>query len=145
MCLHVADGHPFYPVRQRVGHQIPRLSGIDVLGVPENGHVVADRPPLLPDRFHRRLDPGIERLGPEDRFDVQVVEEMPGQRRIQDVASLVDAKLLEDHGQLLFQNLADTVLDRVLDRKVDCTHGVRLADAVHPSDALLQLHRIPRG
>ena len=144
MCLDVVDRHPLDPVGQRVDHQAPCLPWIEVLGTSQDGPAVSYRLPLLLDLAHDGVDLGTQGVRPQDGLDVEVVEELARLGRVEDVAGLVDSELLQDDGQLLFQDLANPVLHRVLDDEVDGPHRVLLTDAVHPTDALFKSHRVPR-
>ena len=64
--------------------------------------------------------------------------------RVHHIRSLVHAELLGDEGEFFFQNLPHTVLHRVFQHKIQRTHHVLLPDAIHPPNALLDAHRVPR-
>ena len=68
---------------------------------------------------------------------------LPGLGRVEHVAGLVDAELLEDDGEFLLQHLPDPVLDRILEDEIDRADDVGLPDTIHPADPLFEAHRVP--
>src|SRR5690606_3494216 len=130
-------------MRERVGQQPLGLARVQVLGRAEHGSALPGLPGLILDAFQDLVDLRLHHIGIEDGLHIQIIEDLARLGRVEHVTGLVDAKLFEDDRQFLLQDLADTVFDRVLEHEVDSAYRVRLTDAVHPADALLQAHWIP--
>ena len=64
--------------------------------------------------------------------------------RVEHVAQLVHTKLFKNPLKLLLKDLPHPQLDRIFEREVECSYGMLLSDTVHPANALLEPHRIPR-
>ena len=79
----------------------------------------------------------------KDGFHVKVVENLSGLGRVEHITGLVDAELVEDDSQFLFQHLAHTVLHRAVKDEVDSSHNVILTDTIHTTDTLFKPHRVP--
>ena len=91
------------------------------------------------DAVHRALDS----LGVKNRFHIHLVEELTGLCRVENVAGLINAELLEDHGELFLEHFSHPVFDRSIKNEVDRSHRIGLPDTIHSPNALLQPHGIP--
>ena len=66
-----------------------------------------------------------------------------GDRRVQDVAHLVDPQFRQDGREFIREDPLHAVLDAATRHQVHSLHVMRLADAVDPPDPLLDPHGIP--
>ncbi|OQC20572.1 MAG: hypothetical protein BWX71_02539 [Deltaproteobacteria bacterium ADurb.Bin072] len=128
---------------QGVGQQPLGFARLQVLGRAKDGCGRARIAGLLLQAGDHALHGFLHLFGIEDRLDIHLVEHVARLGRVEDVAGLVDAELLEDDGELLLQYLTDPMLDRAFEDEVDRTNCVSLADTIHPADPLFEAHRVP--
>ena len=95
------------------------------------------------DRLRECPCPGLGLFWREDGVDIELLEVETVFFGIEHIGELVDAELLQDPLQLFLQHLTHSQLDGVFQGEVEGSHHLGLADAINPTDALLQLHRIP--
>ena len=95
------------------------------------------------DRLRECPCPGLGLFWRENGVDIELLEVEAVFFRIEHIGELVNAELLQDPLQLFFQHFTHAQLDGVFQGEVESPHHVGLADAINPTDALLQLHRIP--
>ncbi len=69
---------------------------------------------------------------------------MIGGGRVQYIACLIDAKLIQDDLQLGFENFTNPVLHGIFEHEVQGTNDMSLPDTVDTANTLFHAHWIPR-
>lgn len=79
-----------------------------------------------------------------DPLNKKFVEQWLRLDQIHHIGNFVHAEFLCDHSELCFENFANPMLDGVFEYEIDGSHNMRLPDAVHAPNTLLDPHRVPR-
>src|SRR5690606_18016725 len=136
--------HPFRPVGKLVVRNLTSRSGVERTTFAEDLEPLARGDRALPQLLCEAIYVLGRILRVQHGPDVELVEIELDFLRVEYVAQLVHTKLFENPLELLLKDLPDPQLDRIFEREVECSYGMLLSDTVHPANALLEPHRIPR-